>query len=162
MQNDLTYIQTTSLTLLSLESPFVNSATIWKTMYMTKKIHLNSSEVNWSLQYLFYSIWELGSSQRLWTWANTRLGENDGSETNTLLSAHGSNADSEFEILILTQEEVDEQIMNYIVPIDSAAWRLDSAGSSDADCSLTKPLVMQKQWRDLYNSSDAYKLISGK
>ena len=42
---------------------------------------------------------------------------NDGSETNTLVNAHGSKADSESGARILTQEEVDEQIKNKINPL---------------------------------------------
>ena len=38
-------------------------------------------------------------------------------ETNPILKAYGSNTNTESETRILTQEDIDEQIRNYIVPL---------------------------------------------
>ena len=50
---------------------------------------------------------------------NTRMSEYNSSEANSIMSAHESNNDNESETRIFTQEEVDEQIKNYIDPVTS-------------------------------------------
>ena len=57
---------------------------------------------------------ESRKGKRYDTIANTSETETTCSENNNLLSAHGSNTDSESGALILTQGEVDEQIRTYI------------------------------------------------
>ena len=62
-------------------------------------------------------IWELRNGKKHETATNSDKNENNRSETNPIMSAHGNNTDKGSETRILTQEEVDEQIRNYIAPL---------------------------------------------
>ena len=46
------------------------------------------------------------------------LSENNSSESSRITSAHGDNINNKSEARLLTQEEVDEQIRNYIAPMN--------------------------------------------
>ena len=61
-------------------------------------------------------IWELRNGKKHETATKSDKNENNRSETNPVMSAHGNNTDKGSETRILTQEEVDEQIRNYIAP----------------------------------------------
>ena len=63
---------------------------------------------------VFDTIRELTISKNNETTTNTSMSENKSSETNYFMSAHGNNTGNKSETRILFQEEVDEQIRNYI------------------------------------------------
>ena len=65
---------------------------------------------------VFDTLQDLRNGKKYETIANTRLHEHGSSENLALLSSHWGDADSKSRTRILIQEEVDEQIKNYIAP----------------------------------------------
>ena len=65
---------------------------------------------------VFGTLLELGNGKKYETNINTNMGKNNNSDTNPIMNANKNNTDNESETRILTQEEVDEQIRNYIAP----------------------------------------------
>ena len=59
---------------------------------------------------------DLSNGERYDKVSNIRMTEMNNSETNGLLRAHKSNTDADFRTHALTQEEVGEQIKEYISP----------------------------------------------
>ena len=60
---------------------------------------------------------ETRKGEKYETVTNNNLSESNSSEPNSIMSALENNTDNESKGRILTQVEVDEQIMNYIVPL---------------------------------------------
>ena len=65
---------------------------------------------------VFKSIREIRNCKRYQTVANRRKSGDNKPETCPIMSLHQRNTDTECEKLILTQQEVDKLIKNYIAP----------------------------------------------
>ena len=65
---------------------------------------------------VFEATGKIGNRKKYETTTKVNMSESNSSEYNSVMSAQEINTDNESEACILTQEEVDEKIGNYIAP----------------------------------------------
>ena len=77
---------------------------------------------------------ESGNGRKYDTLASNRMTGINSFETSSLLNSYRSNADSESEARILIQEEVNEQIKSYIIPLnkqlEDLTWLIQGISSA--------------------------------